>query len=96
MTDKIVYNKDGSLAALHGKDAVHLMRVQTIISGLRMNIATGGRMMLTRGATVTKLLALAGEYTGKKYKRTEKEQAMADLQVWFNEMRAALPQEVRG
>lgn len=92
--DKIVYNKDGSLSALVGKDAVHLMRVQTIISGLRMNIATGGRMVLTRGATPTKLLALAGEYTGKKYKRTQKEEAMADLQVWFNTMKAALPHEV--
>lgn len=95
MNDGIVYNKDGSLAALHGKDAVHLMRVQTIISGIRMNIATNGRMQLTRGAGITKLLALAGQYTGKTYKRTQRQEAMDDLKVWFDTMKAALPHEVR-
>jgi hypothetical protein len=91
--DKIVYNKDGTLRALVGKDAVHLMRIQTIISGLRMSISTGGKMILTRGATPTKLLQLASEYTGKKYKRTQKQQAIDDLQIFFNNLKSSLPEE---
>lgn len=92
---EIIYNKDGSLSTLVGKDAVSLMRVQTIITGIRMNIQTGGKMQLTRAATITNLLKMAGEYTGKKYTRNQKEQAMADLQEWFTEMKAALPQSTR-
>ena len=93
MKEGIFYNKDGSLNALVGKDAVHLMRVQTIISGLRMNIATGGRMMITRGFGPKRLLAVASEYTGRTYKMSEKQLAMDHLKVWFDEMKAALPQE---
>lgn len=92
---EIIYNKDGSLSALVGRDAVSLMRVQTIITGIRMNINTGGKMQLTRGATITHLLKLAGEYTGKTYKRSQKQQAMDDLNVWFQTMKAALPQSTR-
>ena len=91
MTDEIVYNKDGSLAALNGKDAIQLMRVQTIMSGIRLNIATNNKMQLTRGATITRLLSMASEYTGKKYKRTQKQEALDDLNVWFQTMKSALP-----
>lgn len=90
---EIQYNKDGSLRALIGREAVDLMRVQTIISGIRMNIATGGKLMLTRGATITRLLQLAGEYTGKSYKRSEKQEAMDDLRVWFNNMKSTIPEK---
>lgn len=92
---EIIYNKDGSLSALVGRDAIELMRVQTIISGIRMNIQSGGKMQLTRGANITRLLQLAGQYTGKTYKRSQKQQAMDDLQKWFAEMKAALPQTTR-
>lgn len=91
-TEGIFYNPDGTLNALVGKDAVHLMRVQTIISGLRINIETNGRMMITRGYGPKRLLALASEYTGKKYKVTEKQKAMDDLKVWFTTMKSALPE----
>lgn len=87
---KIVYRKNGELSALVGKDAVQLMRVRTIISGLKM--AAHG-MVLTRGATATKLLKMATEYTGQTYKRTERERAIEDLETWFKTMRDALPQE---
>lgn len=89
---EIVYRKNGELSTLVGKDAVELARVRTIIMGIKINIRTGGKMMLTRGASITRLLEMAGKYTGKKYKRTEKEKAVADLEVWFREMRDALPQ----
>lgn len=91
MADEIVYNKKGEMVALHGKDAVSCMRVATIMSGIRMNIQTKGRMQLTRGANITHLLKLAGQYTGKTYKRTQKEVALADLQAWLDTMKLALP-----
>jgi hypothetical protein len=91
----ITYNQDGSLSCLSGKEAVDLMRVQTIISGIRMNIATNGQMQLTRGATITLLLKLAGEYTGQVYKRSQKQKAMDDLTVWFNNMKSTIPSSTR-
>lgn len=91
----ITYNKDGSLSSLTGREAVELMRVQTIITGIKMNIRTGGKMQLTRGATITKLLKMAGDYTGKTYKRSEKQQAMDDLNVWFNNMKSTIPTQTR-
>lgn len=95
---KITYNKDGSLLALDGREAVELMRVQTIIMGIKMNISTNGAMVLTRGATITKLLTMASSYTGSKYsarKQADKERAIADLQVWFNNMKSTIPTETR-
>ena len=91
MTEKaeIHYNPDGSLSALVGKDAVELMRVQSIIQGIKLHIKSG--VMITRGMGITKLLALATIYTGKKYKRTEGEQAMQDLNVWFQTMKSSIP-----
>ena len=88
---EIHYNPDGSLSALIGPDAIELMRVQSIIQGIKLHIKSGGRMMITRGMGITKLLALATTYTGKKYKRTEGEQAMQDLNVWFQTMKSSIP-----
>lgn len=93
--DKIIYNKDGSLSALIGKEAAHLRRIQRVMSGIRMDIQTGGRMQLMQGGTIPRLLRIAGEYTGKKYKRTEKQQALDDLNVFFHTLKASLPEEVK-
>jgi len=93
--DHVVIGKDGKVKALVGHDAVQLMRVSTLISGLKMHIATGGRMILTRGATPTFLLKQATGYTGKVYKRGQYQQAIDDLKVWMDVMKSALPVEVR-
>jgi hypothetical protein len=96
MEPKITYRADGSLQSLEGRDAVQLMRVQTIITGIRMNIQTNGQMVLTRGATITRLLTMATEYTGQKYssrKLADKERAITDLTVWFNNMKSTIPTE---
>lgn len=97
MTEPLItYNPDGSLRSLVGKDAVSLMRVQTVISGIAMNLSTGGKMQLTRGATIGNLLKIATEYTGKKYSSRndgDKQCAMIDLQLWFNLMRSTIPEE---
>jgi len=72
------------------------MQVNTIISGLVLSIETNGRMILTRGATPTKLLKMAEGYTGKKYKRTQKQDAINDLKEWRSLMLSALPVTVEG
>lgn len=93
MEPSITYRKDGSLSTLNGKEAVDLMRVQTIIMGIKMHVSSGGRMQITRGMSIMKLLGLAFQYSGNKYKRTECEKAIADLQVWFNNMKSTIPEE---
>lgn len=42
-------------------------------------------MQMTRGFTVSMAMKAATEYTGKKYKRNEYEQAEKDLQIWMDE-----------
>jgi hypothetical protein len=71
-----------------GPDAVELMAAAVLRSGLGL-MAKGIRP--TRGVTMTGLLSMVTKYTGKKYKRTQHEQARADLQVWIETMKAALP-----
>jgi hypothetical protein len=75
-----------------GPDAVNYFRAATLRSGLGL-LKVGIRP--TRGLTVTRALKLVTEYTGKKYKRTEIDIARADLTVWIDAMRCALPIESR-
>ena len=88
----ITVRPDGSLSSLDGKEAVNLMRIRTIMSGLKMNIETGGKMILTRGATPRRLLDMASPITGiKHYKNTlaGKTQAIEDLTAAFDKGVAA-------
>lgn len=86
---EIVHHAHGGVT-LAGPDAVNLYRAITLKQGLLMYQRTG--MLLTRGATPTMLLALAKGYTGKTYKGKDKyQQAAADVQVWIDTMKAALP-----
>lgn len=71
-----------------GPDATNLYRAAVIRSALRL--LTQG-IKPTRGATMTGTLKLVQGYTGKTYKRTEAERAMADLTVWIETMKSALP-----
>lgn len=72
-----------------GRDAVHLFRAITLKSGISLHQKCG--MIPTRGMTITKMLAMAEEFTGKKYKRGDHQGAIADLQVWIDTMKAAMP-----
>jgi hypothetical protein len=73
-----------------GRDATELFRVATLKSALGL-LEKG--IMPTRGFTKTKALAMAGQYTGQTYKRNEIERARADLTVWIETMKSALPVE---
>lgn len=87
----IVVRENGRASAFVGPDATELVRASVLISGLRMWARTGGKIILTRGMSSKKLLALAKRYTGKDYKRGECERAAADVQLWVDTMKAALP-----
>ena len=93
MTSHIDHRTGGGSSYV-GPDAVNLYRAVTVASGLRMYARS--KMLLTRGATITVLLRIAGEYTGKKYKRGQAELASEDMRVWIETMKAALPTTVDG
>ncbi len=70
-----------------GPDAVNLARAISLKAALRL--AMSG--LSVRGMPKTRLLKIATEYTGKKYKRGAYQEARDDLQVWIDNMRLALP-----
>lgn len=90
MTDQITLTDGGTMFS--GPDSVNLFRAVTLGSALKMYARCG--MIPTRGMTITGLLQLASEYTGKNYGRGNREKAAlaaADVQVWVNAMRSAIP-----
>lgn len=90
MTDLagIHYNAKGDAVSFSGKDAVEVFRAATLASAIGL-LAKG--IKPTRGLTMKKALAMAERYTGRTYKRTEWEQARADIRVWVQTMKSALP-----
>jgi hypothetical protein len=52
-------------------------------------------MFVTRGLTVKKMFASATRYTGVVYKRGEHDRAIADLTLWVETMKSALPVDNR-
>ena len=85
---EIVHHKSGGIT-LAGPDAVNLYRAITLRQGLVMYAKH--KMLLTRGATPTFLLATATEYTGHKYKRGAYLEAAKGMDDWIATMKAALP-----
>jgi hypothetical protein len=77
-----------------GPDATHLFRAVMVKSSLGL-LKAG--IKPTRGVTMKIALKIAGEYTGQKYKSTKDEcdRARADLTVWIETMKSALPIETR-
>jgi hypothetical protein len=92
MTDNsiITHSSNGTMFA--GRDATHLYRAAVIKSSLGL-LQKG--IQPTRGMTMTKVLKLVTEYTGKTYKRTESNKAINDLIVWIETMKSAIPVEYK-
>jgi len=67
-----------------GVEEVRVFQAISIKQGLKL-LKVG--MRPGRGWTLTKTLAAAGEITGKKYKRSELIEAVADLETWIEEQR---------
>lgn len=79
MQNQIV-NKGARLQSVSGRDAMDAMRIRTLMISIKMLVDTNGKLQPTRGFTLTKGLAMATEYTGNKYKRTEGIRAQEELQ----------------
>lgn len=75
--NQIRYNNNGDATSFSGAKAVDVFRVAALSSALGM-LSKGLKM---RGVTLTSALKIAGEYTGKKYKRTDAEKAREDLKA---------------
>lgn len=87
----ITYSAGGTTFA--GPDATNFFRAAMLASSLGLYAKCG--MIPTRGVTITKMLAMATQYTGKKYKRGDALKAQADVKLWADTMKAALPIEVK-
>lgn len=74
-----------------GPDATKLFAAASLRAGLQLYVRTGGKLLMTRGCGVMTMLAMATSYTGKKYTRKQAPQAVDDLKVWCEAMKAALP-----
>lgn len=86
----IRYNEQGQAVSFDGPDAVACYRVAVLIQSLSL-LSKG--IKPTRGLTIKKAMLIAKEYTGQDYKRTEIERAKADLKVWLETMKSAIPTE---
>lgn len=85
----ITLHRDGG-STHAGLDAVRRVRAISTRSAIALHRKCG--LIPTRGMTITRLLAVATEFTGKPYKGAGKhERAEADLTVWIDTMTAALP-----
>lgn len=90
MSDSSIhYGKDGHATAFVGPDAIQMYRAACASSAIGLWIKT--KMIPTRGVTITKMLAIATEYTGKRYTPAKAQQAVDDLKIWVATMKAALP-----
>jgi len=91
---KIVYDKSGRAVSFVGEDATRLYQAAALHSGLGL-LMSG--IKPNRAWTITNALAAATRFTGQHYKRSRAEIALAraDLQVWIQNMKSALPTEVQ-
>lgn len=89
MDSKIVVRK-GVAVSYCGPDATELFRAKVLRSAIEMGVKG---IRATRGFSLTKGLAMCERYTGRKYKRTESGQAIADLTIWIETMHSAIPVE---
>jgi len=90
MKDEITIRNGSTTFA--GYDATELFRAATIRSALGLLLKG---IQPTRGMTLTKTLALCERFTGRRYRRTEADQAIFDLTVWIETMKSAIPTEVK-
>lgn len=87
----LIRNAEGDVTSYIGPDATHLFRARMVRHAL-----IGWqkfKMKPTRGVNLTRMLEAASGYTGRKYKKTQVEEAIQDMDVWIKTMLTALPVE---
>lgn len=94
MPDSSIDVRTNGGASYVGPDAVNLFRCATLRASIQLHMRCG--LIPTRGVTITRLFAMATEYTGKRYKRGAHAQCVADLDVWIATMKTAIPTTVDG
>jgi hypothetical protein len=77
-----------------GQDAVSVVAMYALVSSLNLWHRCG--MIPTRGYGISKMLARATAWTGKKYPRNKNGawQAAGDVKMLADELKAAIPQRV--
>lgn len=93
MTESSITVHQSGAISFDGPDATNYFRAFTLRQSLERYAKFG--MIPTRGVTITRMLTMATDYTGKRYKRGEALKAAADVRVWCETMKAALPIERR-
>lgn len=84
---------NGGAVSFVGPDAISLFRVKTLKRAVALHKSCG--MIMTRGATITKVLAQVSLLTGKAYKgATKHDAALADLTAHIAALECAMPIEV--
>ena len=91
MTDSYISTHVGGTSFV-GPDAVQLYRAMQVRGALKMWKAG---LKVHRGIRLKDLLGMTGEYTGKTYKKSDIDTAIADLVQWIEAMKAALPVEAK-
>jgi hypothetical protein len=89
-----IEHHDGGISLI-GREATNLMHVKMVQLGIKMHINSGGRMRMTRGASISYLLECAAKITGKKYNYRKKEdiqRAMEEVSHVFTEAKTVIPQ----
>ena len=91
MTDSYISTNAGG-TTFAGPDAVQLFRAMQIKGALKM-WKVG--LKVHRGVRLKDLLGMVSEHTGKTYKKSDLDTAIADLVQWIEAMKAALPVEAK-
>lgn len=91
MQDSHIVATDGKCTTFVGSDAINYVKAEILASSLKLYVNSNGRIIPTRGFGITKMLAMATQYTGKHYNRKQVSQAAEDVKKWAAEMKAALP-----
>jgi hypothetical protein len=86
--DSYIHHTSGG-TMYSGPDAVRLQQAITLRSAIQLYRACG--VIPTRGMGIVNMLKLATTITSKTYKRTQSAQAEADLHIWIETMKSALP-----
>lgn len=89
----VTLHRDGGIT-FSGPDATLLYTAITLRTSIRLFSNTG--IKPTRGYTGPMMLGAATQVTGKAYKRGQYAQAVADLTVWIDNMKTALPISIDG
>ena len=83
----ITYDAKGNARSFEG-EGVNVFRAALLASSLGLWLKT--KIIPTRGVGITKMLAMAEGYTGKKYKRSETQTAIDDLNAWVQRRKQEL------